>query len=97
MHLEIHLGLFTNDYHKIAADEKLTELQLLARKLLDQVDQITKEQAYQRYREEKFRDTSDSTNQHVLWWALLQTFVLGITGIWQMRHLTGFFEAKKLV
>lgn len=36
------------DYAQIAAKEKLTELQLRIRQLLDQVEQITKEQAYQR-------------------------------------------------
>ena len=97
VHLEILVGEHANDYEQIASKDKLTELQLRMRQLLDQIDQITKEQAYQRYREERFRSTSESTNQRVLWWALLQTLVLLTTGLWQMRHLKGFFEAKKLV
>jgi len=97
IHLEMLVGEHANDYAEIAAKDKLTELQLRMRQLLDQIDQITKEQAYQRYREERFRSTSESTNQRVLWWALLQTLVLLATGFWQMRHLKGFFEAKKLV
>ncbi|XP_002166862.1 transmembrane emp24 domain-containing protein 9 isoform X1 [Hydra vulgaris] len=97
VHLEILVGEHANDYAQIAAKDKLTELQLRMRQLLDQVDQITKEQAYQRYREERFRHTSESTNTRVLWWALFQTVVLLCTGFWQMRHLKGFFEAKKLV
>lgn len=97
VHLEILIGEHANDYEEIAAKDKLTELQLRMRQLLDQVDQISKEQAYQRYREEKFRATSESTNQRVLWWAVIQTLVLLVTGFWQMRHLKGFFEAKKLV
>lgn len=36
------------DYGQVAAKEKLSELQLRIRQLLDQVDQISKEQAYQR-------------------------------------------------
>lgn len=48
MHLEILVGEHANDYAQIAAKDKLTELQLRMRQLLDQVDQITKEQAYQR-------------------------------------------------
>ena len=97
VHLEILVGEHTNDYQQIATKDKLTELQLRMRQLLDQIDQITKEQSYQRYREERFRGTSESTNQRVLWWALIQTLVLLCTGLWQMRHLKGFFEAKKLV
>ncbi|CAF5139730.1 unnamed protein product, partial [Rotaria magnacalcarata] len=57
----------------------------------------TKEQNYQRYREERFRTLSETTNQRVLWWSLAQLVILVIAGLWQMRHLKGFFEAKKLV
>ncbi|XP_032100233.1 transmembrane emp24 domain-containing protein 4 isoform X2 [Cebus imitator] len=97
VHLGIQVGEHTNNYPEIAAKDKLTELQLRARQLLDQVEQIQKEQDYQRYREERFRLTSESTNQRVLWWSIAQTVILILTGIWQMRHLKSFFEAKKLV
>ncbi|XP_051516592.1 transmembrane emp24 domain-containing protein 4-like [Myxocyprinus asiaticus] len=97
VHLDIQVGEHTNNYPEIAAKDKLTELQLRARQLLDQVEQIQKEQNYQRYREERFRMTSESTNQRVLWWSIAQTIILIITGIWQMKHLKSFFEAKKLV
>jgi hypothetical protein len=97
VHISIHVGERANDYQEIAAKDKLSELQLRVRQLLDQVDQISKEQNYQRYREERFRETSESTNQRVLWWAIAQTLLLVVTGFWQMRHLRGFFEAKKLV
>jgi len=97
VHLGISVGERANDYEQIAAKDKLSELQLRVRQLLDQVEQISKEQNYQRYREERFRETSESTNQRVLYWALAQTVILVITGLWQMRHLKSFFEAKKLV
>jgi len=97
VHLSISVGERANDYEQIAAKDKLTDLQLRVRQLLDQVEQISKEQNYQRYREERFRETSESTNQRVLYWALAQTLILVCTGLWQMRHLKSFFEAKKLV
>ncbi|XP_074599286.1 transmembrane p24 trafficking protein eclair [Brevipalpus obovatus] len=97
VHLDIQVGEHAIDYANVAQKEKLTELQLRVRQLIDQVEQITKEQNYQRYREERFRQTSESTNSRVLWWSLGQTFILAVMGIWQMRHLKGFFEAKKLV
>lgn len=49
------------------------------------------------YREERFRQTSESTSQRVLWWSLAQTVILIGMGVWQMHHLKRFFEAKKLV
>lgn len=97
VHLSIDIGEQTNDYQEIAAKDKLSDLQLRVRQLLDQAEQISKEQNYQRYREERFRETSESTNQRVLWWAIIQTAVLIVTGMWQMKHLRSFFEAKKLV
>jgi len=97
VHLGIHVGENANDYREIASKDKLSDLQLRVRQLLDQVEQISKEQNYQRTREERFRETSESTNQRVLWWAIAQTVILVITGLWQMKHLKGFFEAKKLV
>lgn len=48
-------------------------------------------------REAEFRDQSESTNSRVVWWTIAQIVVLGVTCLWQMRHLKGFFEAKKLV
>ncbi|XP_052226780.1 transmembrane emp24 domain-containing protein 4-like isoform X1 [Dreissena polymorpha] len=97
VHLDIQVGEHAVDYQQIQAKDKLSELQLRVRQLLDQVEQITKEQNYQRYREERFRATSISTNERVLWWSIFQTAILLITGFGQMRHLKSFFEAKKLV
>ncbi|XP_008546915.1 transmembrane emp24 domain-containing protein eca [Microplitis demolitor] len=97
VHLDIQVGDHAIDYANLAQKEKLSKLQLRIRQLLDQVEQITKEQNYQRYREERFRQTSESTNSRVLWWSITQTVVLLIMGAWQMKHLKSFFEAKKLV
>uniref|UniRef100_A0A7E4W4V2 GOLD domain-containing protein n=1 Tax=Panagrellus redivivus TaxID=6233 RepID=A0A7E4W4V2_PANRE len=97
VHLDIQVGEHAQDYEQVAQKDKLNELQLRIRQLLDQVDQITKEQNYQRYREERFRQTSESTNSRVLYWSITQVAVLILTGAWQMKHLKGFFEAKKLV
>ena len=97
VHLDIQVGEHAVDYGKVAQKDKLSELQLRVQQLLDQVTQITKEQNYQRLREERFRSTSESTNSRVLYWSLVQTCVLLGMGVWQMRHLKSFFEAKKLV
>ena len=48
VHLSIEVGERANDYQEIAARDKLSELQLRLRQLLDQADQISKEQNYQR-------------------------------------------------
>lgn len=50
VHLDIQVGEHAVDYANVAQKDKLTELQLRIRQLLDQVHQITKEQSYQRVR-----------------------------------------------
>jgi len=97
VHLDIQVGDHAIDYQNVAQKDKLSDLQLRIRQLLDQVEQITKEQNYQRFREEVFRSTSESTNRRVLWWSITQTAILLAMGFWQMRNLKSFFEAKKLV
>lgn len=56
VHFDIQVGDQAIDYAQVAQKEKLTELQLRIRQLLDQVDQITKEQNYQRVRSSSFLD-----------------------------------------
>ncbi|XP_030885841.1 transmembrane emp24 domain-containing protein 9 isoform X2 [Leptonychotes weddellii] len=85
IHLDMQLGEHTNDYAEFAAKDKLTQMHLRVQQLVEQ------------WREERFRQTSESTNQRVLWWSILQTFILVATGVWQMQHLKSFFKAKKLV
>ena len=74
-------------YKEIADREKLTELQLRVRQLLDQVQQIQKEQNFQRFREERFRHTSESTNAKVFWWAAVQVN-------FDFKYFEGFYSYR---
>lgn len=97
VHLDIKVGEHAMDYGDIAEKEKYNQLQLRIRQLQDQVEQITKELNYQRFREERFRATSESTSSMVLYWGFIQAIVVGFVAFWQSLHLKSFFEAKKLV
>ena len=79
------------------ANSKLSDLALRVRDLNHRVKDIRREQDYQRQREAEFRDKSEAVNGHAISYTILQMIVLGMTAVWQMRHLKGFFEAKKLV
>ena len=72
----IQIGEDREGYKEIAEKEKLSELQLRVRQLLDQVNQIQKEQNFQRSREVKFRKTSENTNAKVFWWAAVQVWAI---------------------
>ena len=46
--MSLQVGEHAVDYQQIVAKDKLNDLQLRMRQLMDQVEQINKEQAYQR-------------------------------------------------
>ncbi|KAG9291824.1 hypothetical protein G9A89_012109 [Geosiphon pyriformis] len=77
--------------------EHFSELAQRVRDLNNRIADIRREQSYQREREAEFRDQSELTNTRVVYWTIVQLLILGITCLWQMRHLRSFFEAKKLV
>ncbi|XP_014952162.1 transmembrane emp24 domain-containing protein 11 [Ovis aries] len=97
VHLDIRVGEHDLDAAITQAKDKVNEVSFKLEHLIEQIEQIVKEQNYQRDREEKFRMTSEDTNSNVLWWAFTQTLIFISVGIFQMKSLKDFFIAKKLV
>lgn len=75
---------------------KLSEIAQKVRDLNGRLQDIRREQVFQREREAEFRDQSESTNARVVRWTLLQLIVLGVTCAWQLSHLRAFFIKQKL-
>jgi len=96
MELAIDYGEAATDWTELAQHEHLSAIEVEIRKLNDKVRSIGSEQAYQRGREEAFRNTSESTNSRVMWWSIGQTIVLLLSGFWQINRLKTFFKQKKL-
>ncbi|ETS61867.1 hypothetical protein PaG_03975 [Moesziomyces aphidis] len=95
MHLDIVIGDAKPDNsHKDKAH--VTDLAQRVRDLNALLRDIRKEQQYQREREAQFRDLSEVTNSRAMWWSSLQLITLLGACVWQLRHLRGFFEDKKL-
>uniref|UniRef100_A0A2K6F6Q7 GOLD domain-containing protein n=1 Tax=Propithecus coquereli TaxID=379532 RepID=A0A2K6F6Q7_PROCO len=97
IHLDIRVGEHDLDTAIAQAKDKVNEVTFKLEHLIEQIEQIVKEQNYQRDREENFRMTSEDTNSNVLWWAFAQTLIFISVGIFQMKYLKDFFIAKKLV
>ncbi|XP_003206059.1 transmembrane emp24 domain-containing protein 11-like isoform X1 [Meleagris gallopavo] len=97
IHLDIRVGEHFLDEAVIQAKDKVNKVNVRIEHLLEQIHHISKEQNYEREREEKFRKTSEQTNRNILWWAVVQTLILVSIGIWQIKSLRDFFIAKKLV
>uniref|UniRef100_A0A8D2IKX1 GOLD domain-containing protein n=1 Tax=Urocitellus parryii TaxID=9999 RepID=A0A8D2IKX1_UROPR len=97
IHLDIRVGEHDLDAAIAQAKDKVNEVTFKLEHLMEQIEQILKEQNYQRDREEIFRMTSEDTNSNVLWWAFAQTLIFISVGVFQMKYLKDFFIAKKLV
>ncbi|NXK41186.1 TMD11 protein, partial [Piprites chloris] len=97
IHLDVRVGEHFFDESAVQAKEKVDEVHVRLVHLIEQIQHVSKEQDYEREREEKFRKTSEETNSNILWWAIVQTLLLISVGIWQIKSLRDFFIAKKLV
>lgn len=94
--LKLDYGENAIDYNDLAKAEHLSAIEVEVRKLNEKIRSIRSEQEYQRRSEEAFRDTSESTNASVMWYAVFQTVLLCVAAGYQVMHLKGFFKAKKL-
>lgn len=59
--------------------------------------EVVQEMEYLRSREQKLRDTNESTNNRVKWFGVLTTWLLiGLWG-WQIIYLRAYFRSKHLI
>ncbi|PPQ65480.1 hypothetical protein CVT26_000120 [Gymnopilus dilepis] len=73
----------------------VSELASKVRDLNQKLEDIRREQQYQREREEDYRNLSEATNARAVWYSIAQITVLLATCAWQLRHLKRFFEDRK--
>lgn len=94
----LHLDLAIGETSEIESKdkEKINDLVQRVRDLNGRLQDIRREQVFQREREVEFRDQSESTNARVVRWTMIQTVVLGATCAWQLSHLRSFFIKQKL-
>ncbi|GAA6223447.1 transmembrane emp24 domain-containing protein 11-like [Lates japonicus] len=97
LHLDVQMGEHSIDPKPDKTKDNMEILENSLRHLINQMMYITRQQEYQREKEDVFRQISEDTNGKVLWWAVVQTSILLSVGFWQMKRLKDFFIAKKLV
>ena len=90
--LDINIGADALDYNAMQKAEKLRPIEVELRRIENLVGEIVTEMEYLRAREQRMRDTNESTNQRVKTFAFLSMFVLMGTGIWQIVYLRNFFK-----
>ncbi|KAJ3710937.1 membrane protein [Lentinula raphanica] len=73
----------------------VSEIASKVRDLNQKLEDIRREQQYQREREADYRDLSEATNSRAVWYSVVQIVVLVVTCFWQLRYLKNFFEDRK--
>ncbi|KAI6796342.1 hypothetical protein KC367_g7251 [Hortaea werneckii] len=76
--------------------DKIGEVVQKVRDINARLQDVRREQIFQREREAEFRDQSESVNSRVVRWTLIQLCVLGVTCAWQLSYLRAFFIKQKL-
>lgn len=95
--LDIDIGADAKDWSAIQAGEKLKPVEAELRRLEEIVGEIVAEMDYLRAREQKLRDTNESTNERVKWFAFGTMGMLVGLGAWQVVYLRAYFRSKHLI
>ena len=90
--LDIDIGADARDWSAIQAQEKLKPLETELRRVEDVVREVVEEMEYLRIREQKLRDTNESTNERVKWFAFGTMGMLVGLGAWQVVYLRAYFR-----
>jgi len=75
---------------------KIDEVVQKVKDLNARLQDVRREQVFQREREAEFRDQSELVNSRVVRWTVIQMCVLGATCAWQLSYLRAFFIKQKL-
>lgn len=95
--LDIDIGADAKDWSAIQAGEKLKPVEAELRRIEETVGEIVAEMDYLRSREQKLRDTNESTNERVKWFAFVTMGMLVGLGVWQIMYLRAYFRSKHLI
>ncbi|EGX96266.1 ERP1 protein precursor [Cordyceps militaris CM01] len=96
--IKLKLDMVIGSSSQIESSDKNTIADITTRvkDLNNRLNDIRREQVFQREREAEFRDQSESTNARVIRWMVIQLVILGGTCVWQLSHLRTFFIKQKL-
>jgi len=95
--LDIDIGADAKDWSAVQATEKLKPVETELRRIEELVAEIVAEMDYLRSREQKLRDTNESTNTRVKWFAFGTMGMLIALGAWQVFYLRAYFRSKHLI
>ncbi|KAL9647860.1 hypothetical protein ABK040_008133 [Willaertia magna] len=88
------------DHHEsqqVEKQDRIERLNDLLSNLKEQIRMIGDEQSYFKTREERFRQTTDSTYTRTFWMGAVKFLLISVLTVWQIMNLRTFFKKKKLI
>lgn len=85
------------DLIKLAKTEHLTPLEERIRSLHESMNAVRDLQDQMREQDERHHQMTRSTRARLVWFTLLEAFVLVAVSLWQILYLKSFFEVKRVV
>lgn len=95
--LEIESGAAARDWNSLQVSEKLKPVEVQLRKIQDLTAEIHLELQFLKRREERMRDTNESTNSRVKWFSIIIVGSLVGLGAWQILYLRHYFKVKHII
>ncbi|KYK60398.1 ERV25 protein [Drechmeria coniospora] len=95
--LDIDIGADAKDWSAIQATEKLKPVEADLRRIEELTAEVVHEMDYLRFREQRLRDTNESTNARVKWFGIGTTWLLIALWGWQIMYLRAYFRSKHLI
>ncbi|ANZ76361.1 BA75_03357T0 [Komagataella pastoris] len=95
--VEVEAGAAARDWNAVQASEKLKPAEVTLRKMESLVDEILNELEYLKRREERLRDTNESTNRRVRNFFIAGKILLVGLGLWQVNYLRNYFRSKHIL
>ena len=97
MELEIESGASARDWNALQTAKKLEPNEVELQKIFSLTEEIGHELQYLKDREERMRDTNESTNSRVKWFSVIIILALIGLGVWQIQYLRNYFRVKHII
>lgn len=95
--LEVEAGANARDWNAIQSAEKLKPSEVQLRKVDEMLEEVITELEYLVKREERLRDTNESTNRRVKNFFLAGAVMLISVGFYQVHYLRNYFRSKHIL
>eukprot|EP00927_Polykrikos_kofoidii_P078376 TRINITY_DN75205_c0_g1_i1.p1 TRINITY_DN75205_c0_g1~~TRINITY_DN75205_c0_g1_i1.p1 ORF type:complete len:235 (-),score=47.53 TRINITY_DN75205_c0_g1_i1:154-780(-) len=95
--ISVLVGAQAKDFSKIAKKDHLEESQVALRRVEETLHNYHGNVMYIRAREERMRQTNDSTAFRVIGFCIFNVILMIAVGGWQMLYFKRFFRMKKII